>query len=289
MKEKSYKIKKYSLCIVFLFVVCLMTGTLNTDSLTESSLNNFDNTETSPLDDNDTNVAETLPEDDVLPVSISNNFQEKDYATISNEILEISNKSLSIPSSAQLDLQVIYQLPELPTGCEATSLAMALQYLGFSADKTDIAENYLIYNAENMALGYLGNPFQDDGVGIFPPGLVRTANNFIRDNSDTQNYFAYDVSNKSLEQLFSYVANGKPVLLWLTVDMESPLIDEGGGVFNDKFYQWYANEHCVVMVGYNLEEETVKIYDPLLGEVDLPIDEVREIYSLCGFYAMTIT
>lgn len=33
------------------------------------------------------------------------------------------------------DFEVIYQLPELPTGCEMTAMSMVLQYWGYPVDK----------------------------------------------------------------------------------------------------------------------------------------------------------
>ena len=41
-----------------------------------------------------------------------------------------------VPAEHVLDVDVIYQRPELPTGCEVTSLTALLQYLGFDVDKT---------------------------------------------------------------------------------------------------------------------------------------------------------
>ena len=39
-------------------------------------------------------------------------------------------------TSAQIkDFPIIYQMPELPTGCEITALTMAVNYYGYPADK----------------------------------------------------------------------------------------------------------------------------------------------------------
>ena len=42
-----------------------------------------------------------------------------------------------------LPVPLILQNPELPNGCEITSLCMLLRYLGFDADKCLLADNYL--------------------------------------------------------------------------------------------------------------------------------------------------
>ena len=49
-----------------------------------------------------------------------------------------------IPASHVIsDFPIIYQMPELPTGCEITAAAMVLNYYGFQVDKTVLAEQYL--------------------------------------------------------------------------------------------------------------------------------------------------
>ncbi len=48
-----------------------------------------------------------------------------------------------LPSTVQLDVENILQNPELPNGCEITSAAIVLNYLGFDIDKVTLAENYL--------------------------------------------------------------------------------------------------------------------------------------------------
>lgn len=41
------------------------------------------------------------------------------------------------------DFPILWQMPELPTGCEITALTMTLQYYGFDVDKVTMAEEYL--------------------------------------------------------------------------------------------------------------------------------------------------
>lgn len=76
-------------------------------------------------------------------------------------------------------MENILQNPELPTGCESVALTMVLKYLGFDLEKTTIADDYLVFADRNFAMGYIGNPHTEDGAGIFAPGLVKTANNFL--------------------------------------------------------------------------------------------------------------
>ena len=48
-----------------------------------------------------------------------------------------------LPDTVQLNVENILQNPELPNGCEITSAAIVLNYLGFDIDKVTLAENCL--------------------------------------------------------------------------------------------------------------------------------------------------
>ena len=168
---------------------------------------------------------------------------------------KIEEKRRELPNQAQIEMEVILQKPELPTGCESVALTMVLKQKGYPIEKTTIAEEYLIYNRDNYASGYVGDPSTYGGVGIYPPGLVNTANCFLKQRY--QQHTAYDVSKLSLEELLPYVAAGNPVLLWLTSDLEAPYFSSQSVEYGGDSYRWYWNEHCVVLGGYDLEKQSV--------------------------------
>ena len=66
-----------------------------------------------------------------------------------------------------LPVSQILQNPELPNGCEITSLCMLLRYRGFDADKCDLADRYLprseFWWGTDPDAAYMGNPHLDDG------------------------------------------------------------------------------------------------------------------------------
>ena len=175
---------------------------------------------------------------------------------------KIEEKRRELPKQAQIEMEVILQKPELPTGCESVALTMVLKQKGYPIEKTTIAEEYLIYNRDNYASGYVGDPSTYGGVGIYPPGLVNTANRFLK-----QRY---------------------PVLLWLTSDLEDPYFSSQSVEYGGDSYRWYWNEHCVVLGGYNLEKQSVTLFDPLKGKVEESLERVEEIYDQTGKYAMTV-
>lgn len=199
---------------------------------------------------------------------------------------KIEEKKKELPGQAQIEMEVLLQKPELPTGCESVALTMVLKQKGYSIEKTTIAEEYLIYNKINYASGYVGDPSTYGGVGIYPPGLVNTANRFLKQRY--QQHTAYDLSKLKLEEFFPYIAAGNPVLLWLTMDLEEPYFSNQSVEYGGDSYQWYWNEHCVVLGGYDLEAQSVTLYDPLKGKVECALEQVKEIYDLTGKYAMTV-
>ena len=59
------------------------------------------------------------------------------------DVEKVKEKSADIPVSN------IFQMPELPNGCEATAVTIALNYYKFPADKMKIAEKYFYFNFGN--------------------------------------------------------------------------------------------------------------------------------------------
>lgn len=193
-----------------------------------------------------------------------------------------------LPNQIYLRVPEILQEPELPTGCEVTALTMVLQYEEIEAEKTDIVDNYLLYNREddNLAVGYVGDPYDVTGAGCFAPALTATADSFFEDKE--LDYRAYDITDTPFEDLYAYVATGTPVMVWTTMYMEEPEFTEEVGEYNDREYPWYRQEHCVVLSGYNIEEGTVQVNDPIEGIVERDMAAFEDIYVKTGMNAVVI-
>ena len=191
-----------------------------------------------------------------------------------------------LPLRSSLRVESLLQNPELPTGCESVALTIALKALGFPLEKTTIAAEYLIHDEANFAIGFVGDPFQY-GAGVFPPGLVMTANRYLQ-SQDSQ-IRAYDCTGFSFEEVLSYLSEGNPVLIWVTIGFGEPSYAGYAATFEDRTYEWYYGEHCVALKGYDLETGTVVIEDPLQGEVTYGYDFVKGLYEGLGAYALVLT
>jgi uncharacterized protein YvpB len=181
-------------------------------------------------------------------------------------------------ASAKLDAPLVLQNPELPAGCEVTSLTMLLQFAGLSKNKMELAaemprdETKIILN-EDGTPKYWGNPnvgFVGDvsrkvrGFGIYHAGLFPLLKNYIPK--------AIDLTNKPFELYEQQIAGGIPVLVWTTIDFSVPTSwvkwDTASGPIQTTFA-----EHVVLLVGY--DENSVFINDPRSGEKGFSVDKAN--------------
>jgi uncharacterized protein YvpB len=252
---------------------CSSEASDSTESSSESSVT-YEASETYGPEDSygteDTSIEETDSGETVLVCdseSGSTDFELKMYTSNETEVPEL------------------LQNPELPTGCESVALTIDLMSLGFDLEKTTIAEDYLVMGS-NYACSFVGDPFTEHGSGIFPPGIVETANDYLADqDSELQ---AYDISGTDLDDLLTYIDKGEPVLVWTTMYMASVNFTGASQEYMGKTYRWYSDEHCVVLYGYDRSTGTLLISDPLEGLVERDWDDFEEIYDEIGQYAVVI-
>lgn len=241
------------------------------------------------------NVEETqevqTEEDSIRIRNTEKESRVEDFDIAGKEDAELAFGLLSyeeLPLYMYLEVPEVLQNPELPTGCESVALTMALQYEGIELSKTTIAREFLIYNREtdNTAIGYVGDPFSEEGAGCFAPAIAATAADFFQDQE--LDYTVYDITDSTLDELLSYVAAETPVVVWTTMYMAEPEFTREDGEYNDKIYHWYRQEHCVVLSGYDLEANTLQINDPLEGIVTRDKEAFERIYNLTGRNAVVV-
>ena len=86
-------------------------------------------------------------------------------------------------STVQLNIENILQNPELPTGCEVTSLAIILNYLGYDIDKVLLSDLFLPkgeIGKTHPDKAFIGNPKDKSAYGANAPVLVNTANDYLK-------------------------------------------------------------------------------------------------------------
>lgn len=172
----------------------------------------------------------------------------------------------------------LYQMEELQGGCEVASLTIVLDSMGFDVDSHTIADEYLSYEEGDMVNGFAGDPYYYGSA--FPPVIVDAADAFLEANESP--YRALDLTGASFEELAAWVEKGYPVLVWSTMYLGEP---DMTGIMVES-YEWYNNEHCVVL--YGLEGETALVSDPLEGLVERDAQEFARIFEACGGMAIVI-
>lgn len=222
-----------------------------------------------------------------IPDEDSTEAPEETKVTTSRTVITSRQRKEYDSNSVYIDMANILQNPELPVGCEITALTILLNYYGFNAEKTDMAKNYLPTSWGNPKTVdgklykdsfydyFIGDPFSR-GYGCFSPAIERAASSYI--SSHGGGYTVKNISGCHPDTLYEYLIAGTPVLCWATDGMIEPeyyetWYDNATGEQLD----WYLNEHCFVLAGFNIANSTVTLNDPMKGIIDYNIDkfEVR--------------
>lgn len=207
------------------------------------------------------------------------------------------NAKNSIPVSHTIkDFEIIGQLPELPTGCEITALTMILNYYGLNPDKIELATEYLpkteysTYYKNDKLMGpdsdnyFLGDPTSVYGYVCGTGAIVTAANNFLSDIK--AKYVAKDLSGCEFSELYKYVSQDKPIVVWTTIEMEDRWETEDWYTESGKHLDWSQNDHCSVLIGYT--EKTVKIADPILGDAEYSKAQFEKVLTSRGKKAVAL-
>lgn len=196
-----------------------------------------------------------------------------------------------VPSgSCVLDgFETVMQEPELPTGCEITSLTQTINYLGYDIDKVELADGYMpidFSGVHSMREAYIGDPKANNGFGCLAPVIVQTADDFFA--SVNSPCYAVDLTESSLYDLFWQIDQGRPVITWATVDLK----------FGEWLYQfnlpsgeefWFNYyQHCVTIYGYDMDSRIVYVADPLRGNVTYDIDDFEQVYDYMNKNAVVL-
>ena len=159
-----------------------------------------------------------------------------------------------------LDVPLILQNPELPRGCEVTSLAMLLQYAGVSVDKMTLAHEikkdstpYQIKNAKiyfgNPYYGFVGNMYtlKEPGYGVYHGPIYELLKKYLPGRT-------IDLTGCDFEEILFFLSEKVPV--WVVANATfAPLASA-------EYQTWYTpqgpveityREHAVLLTGYDAE------------------------------------
>ncbi len=175
------------------------------------------------------------------------------------------------------------QNPELPTGCEITSLTAVLNYYGYNVTKTTMADKYLTKTVDkigNFWEVFVGDP-TSNGFGCYAKPIVNAANRYFASHGGK--HTAIDYSGAEFEELLKIVDNGTPVIIWSTMygvqedNLREPYTTVEWTVNGEKI-QWIAPEHCMVLIGFDLERSVAIMADPQRGIAEYDLLTVKSRY-----------
>ena len=183
-------------------------------------------------------------------------------------------------TSKVIDVSVMGQYPDFPSGCESVAAVMNLNYYGIDVTVGQFVDGYLstgIAPSANNGIWYssdpnetfLGDPRSSDGWGIWAKGLEKAINKCL--DNYLGNYTVTVTYSETLDSLCEkYIANNIPVLVWVTADMAEPYKNITAYVIGtDRTFTWISPSHCMLLVGY--DETGYYFNDPITGK--------REKYS----------
>lgn len=208
-------------------------------------------------------------------ISVSKDVKSMLISTYNTEKVQ----SVDIKRSNNLVLNCNLQTPELPTGCEVTSLSSYLGYLGINVDKCDLADNFLdkvdIENGDFYNY-FVGNPRKVNSYGCYANALCNTANKYLSYIGDSRK--AVNKTGLEFTDLFYYINNNKPVIVWSTIDCVDTNENRTWSV-NGQSITWLQPMHCVILTGYDLDSNIVYISDPLSGNITRDLSRFESTYN----------
>ena len=135
---------------------------------------------------------------------------------------------------------------------------------------------------------FVGDPHLNY-YGAYSPVIVKTINNYWAKNGVT-GYTVKDLSGSSVEDLYAEIDVGNPVIVWATCSMLPSKPGRSWILQNGTTFNWIAGEHCLVLIGYDTEKNSVVLSDPYdaRGTVEYPRETFEKRFTELHKQALVI-
>lgn len=239
----------------------------------------------------------------IAATTLENSTENNGYTTIENFTYDSTKPYYRLQThfsrdEQELDVPVVMQNPELPHGCEITSLTAVLNYYGVNVTKLEMADTYLpkqkISTVGGQRFGpnphqaFAGDPRDKaNGMYVFAAPIVKAAEAAIADKQ--ANLRVTNMSKASQEEILQLVREGVPVVTWVTLDLSKPNTKAAKGwIYKGETMprEAYMNLHAVVLTGH-LGNKVV-VMDPLKGYVTYNVDQFFKSYKELGEQAVAL-
>ena len=155
-----------------------------------------------------------------------------------------------------------------PTGCESAALTTLLRYYGLNINMIDVVNRLpkgsLPYNENGIRYGgnpyleFIGHPSTSYSYGVYEKPIIQVAESFKSG--------IINGTGMKLDDVLKVVSEGRPVVVWVSMNMAVPYISTSW-IYKPtgEKISWMANEHALVVVGYN--QNQVIVSDSLTGSL----------------------
>lgn len=98
---------------------------------------------------------------------------------------------------------------------------------------------------------------------------------------------ALDLTGAAPEELYTLVAQGTPVVVWVTIEMADRYTPDGWYTETGEYVDWSTNDHGAVLIGYS--DETVTIADPISGQIEYSRRQFESVFESRGRQCVIIS
>ena len=196
---------------------------------------------------------------------------------------------MTMKQEQKLDVPLENQMPDLPNGCEVTSLSMLMNYYGIKVNKNELAENIQHVDFFTDGGKYRGNPNQgfvghmsisNAGWCVYNGPLYNVARKYTT--------HIENITGSDFLSLLKLVSIGHPVLIITTTtfnrvnDMQT--WDTNTGKVNVT-----PSSHACVITGYSKPKKVVYVNNPY-GYKNQPVNwkNLQASYNQQGRQALYI-
>ena len=196
---------------------------------------------------------------------------------------------MTMKQEQKLNVPLENQMPDLPNGCEVTSLSMLMNYYGIKVSKNELAET--IQHVDSFTDGgkYRGNPHQgfvghmtiaNAGWCVYNEPLYNVARKYT---SHIEN-----ITGRDFLRLLKLVSNGHPVMIITTTTFNKvnnmQTWDTNTGKVNVT-----PSSHACVITGYSKPKKVIYVNNPY-GYKNQPVNwkNLQASYNQQGRQALYI-
>lgn len=197
--------------------------------------------------------------------------------------------------AVMLNVPQILQNPSLPNGCEITSCAEVLHFLGFAADKDLLADRYLPRSAHWRGADpdrvYMGDPHRDDdspacGFYCFAGPVIAAADRYLAEQGSALR--GHDLTGCGQAELEAQLRAGRPVIFWATLHFEDVEHEpqRAYSLPDGRVHVPFHKLHCMVLKG--MDDTFFYLADPLDNNSRVSKERFLQVFEQLGRRALVI-